>query len=103
MVPVAPLPVDQAGFYRQYTSYLKVCRVRDLGLSREYSKKLFVPMFYLWCNYCPLNNKPDRIILLPNFLPCYTSVIQLCMKTGKCYKNVKLVGFHLFLTFQIIL
>ena len=28
----------------------------NLGLNREYSKKLFEPMFYSWCN-CPLSKQ----------------------------------------------
>ena len=40
-------------FEQQYTSCMKVGSVGNLGLSREYPKKLFGPMFYSWWN-CPL-------------------------------------------------
>ena len=33
---------------------MKVCTGGNLGLSREYHKKLFGPLFYPWWN-CPLN------------------------------------------------
>ena len=36
----------------QFISCMKVGSGGDLDLSREYSKKLFGPMFYSWCN-CP--------------------------------------------------
>ena len=37
---------------QQYTSCVKVGSGGNLGLSREYPKKLFEPMFYSWWN-CP--------------------------------------------------
>ena len=36
-----------------YTSCMKVGTGGNLGLSREYHKKLFGPLFYTWWN-CPL-------------------------------------------------
>ena len=30
----------------------------NLGSSRKYSRKLFAPMFYSWCN-CPLMSIPE--------------------------------------------
>ena len=38
----------------QYTSRMKVGTGGTLGLSREYHKQLFGPLFYTWWN-CPLN------------------------------------------------
>ena len=42
-------------FKQQYTSCVKVGSGGNLGLSREYSKKLFGPKFHSWFN-CPLIN-----------------------------------------------
>ena len=39
-------------FEQLYTSCMKVGRAGNLGLSREYPKKLLGPMFYSWWN-CP--------------------------------------------------
>ena len=41
-------------FKQQYTACMRDGMLgNQLHLSREYSKKLFGPMFYSWCN-CPL-------------------------------------------------
>ena len=49
-------------FKQQHTSCAKVGSGGDLDLSREYSKKLFGPMFYSWCN-CPLK-KDSKVYIL---------------------------------------
>ena len=41
---------------QQYTSCMKVGSGGNLGLKREYPKKLFGPMFYSWWN-CTLNTR----------------------------------------------
>ena len=38
---------------QQYSSCIKVGSGGNLGLSREYSKKIYGPMFYLWILMTP--------------------------------------------------
>ena len=40
----------------QYTLCMKVCIDGNLGLSREYHKKLVGLLLYSWCN-CPLRQR----------------------------------------------
>ena len=51
--PLLLLSVYLEVFEQQYTSCMKVGTGGNLGLSREYHKKLFGPLFYTWWN-CPL-------------------------------------------------
>ena len=50
-----PFLVCKDVFKQLYTSSMKLGSGGNLGLSREYSKKLFGPMFYSWFN-CPLRS-----------------------------------------------
>ena len=47
-------------YKQQYSSCIKVGSGGNLGLSREYFKKLYGPMFCSWCNF-PLS----RISMTP--------------------------------------
>ena len=46
----------------QYTSCMKVGIGGDLGLSREYSKKLFGPLFYSWRKLSFMNYSIEMVV-----------------------------------------
>ena len=54
--PVPQFCVCYEVFKQQYTSCMKVGTGGNLGLSREYHKKLFGPLFYSWWS-CPLTGE----------------------------------------------
>ena len=65
---------------------MKVGTGGNLGLSREYHKKLFGPLFYTWWN-CPLNALISKIYCIRDIERFF-----LVKKSYYCYLNPKFVA-----------
>ena len=92
---VAPFFVCLDKFKQQYTSCMKDDSGENLGSGIKYSKKLFGPMFYSWCN-CPLMMSFDDYVLERKILRlamrflewlktvCYRDSLMTTSRIGKC-------------------